>query len=235
MTARARARLRSARAAAAPGRLILVAAAGWRLRLMAVKRLVDLLLAVPLLLLALPVMLAAAVTIRRVDPGPVLYRQIRIGRHGRPFVLWKLRTMVTDADRRLTEHLAADPQARAEWQATCKLAHDPRILPHIGSPLRRFAIDELPQLWNVVRGDLSLVGPRPLPAYHLKRLPKRVRTLRGRVRPGLTGLWQVARRDRSHAEMQRLDLAYVTGWSPWLDLVILLRTAVVLGSGRHCL
>ncbi|SOD97197.1 sugar transferase [Caenispirillum bisanense] len=200
-----------------------------------VKRRMDLMLGLPLLLLALPVIGAAAAAVWLTDRGPVFYRQVRIGRHGRPFVLWKLRTMCRDADRRLAEHLAADPQARAEWAATCKLADDPRILPRIGAPLRRYAVDELPQLWNVVRGDLSLVGPRPLPAYHMKRLPRSVRRLRGRMRPGLTGLWQVARRDRSFAEMQRLDLAYVGDWSPALDLALLARTALVLRSGRHCL
>lgn len=199
------------------------------------KRLVDLALGLPLLLLALPVMAAAALAVALADPGPVLYRQVRIGRGGRPFVLWKLRTMTLDAERRLADHLAADPQARIEWATTCKLAADPRILPRVGAPLRRYALDELPQLWNVIRGDLSLVGPRPLPDYHMAELPKSVRRLRCRVRPGLTGLWQVERRDRSHAEMQRLDLAYVGRWSPLLDARILLRTAVVLRSGRHCL
>lgn len=212
-----------------PQRRPAVARRHWR----SLKRFIDLVLGVPLLLAAVPIIALAALAIVAVDPGPVFYRQTRAGRQGRPFQLWKLRTMVVDADQRLVEHLAADPAARAEWAATCKLTNDPRILPVIGQPLRRFAVDELPQLWNVVRGDLSLIGPRPLPDYHLEQMPVHVRRLRARVRPGLTGLWQVARRDHSHEEMQRLDLDYVSRWSLLLDATILMRTAVLLGSGRH--
>lgn len=198
------------------------------------KRAVDVALAVPLLLLALPVIAVAALAIVATDGGPVFYTQVRLGRGGRPFRLWKLRTMVRDAERMLARRLTEDAETRAEWDAACKLADDPRILPGIGHLLRRFAIDELPQLLNVLRGDLSLVGPRPLPAYHLNQLNAGVRALRRSVRPGLTGLWQVARRGRSMAEMERLDAAYVQGWTPVLDLMLLLRTVAVLSGGRHC-
>ncbi|EKV29554.1 Undecaprenyl-phosphate galactose phosphotransferase [Caenispirillum salinarum AK4] len=201
----------------------------------ALKRTMDVALAVPLLALALPVIALAAVAIRLADCGPAFYSQVRLGRDGRPFRLWKLRTMVPNAERVLARRLTADDAVKAEWAATCKLADDPRILPGIGHMLRRYAIDEVPQLWNVLRGDLSLVGPRPLPPYHLNALDAGTRTLRRGVRPGLTGLWQVARRDRSLGEMARLDAAYVRSWTPLLDVWLLLRTIVVLSGGRHCL
>lgn len=205
--------------------------AGWT----AVKRGLDLLLAPLLLLLALPLLAVAAVAIVVADGGgPVLYSQLRLGRDGRPFRLWKLRTMRRNAEHLLARALTTDPLVQAEWTETCKLARDPRILPWVGAPLRRFAIDELPQLWNVLRGDLSLVGPRPLPAYHQRLLPPGVRLARLRVRPGLTGLWQVARRDHSLDELARLDLAYVTEWSLRRDLLLLLRTPLALAGGRHC-
>ncbi|WP_404379134.1 sugar transferase [Caenispirillum salinarum] len=201
----------------------------------ALKRAMDVALAAPLLALALPVIAVGALAIRLTDGGPAFYSQIRLGRDGRPFRLWKLRTMVRDAERMLARRLMTDDVLKAEWTATCKLAGDPRILPGIGHLLRRYAIDELPQLWNVLRGDLSLVGPRPLPAYHLNALDPGTRVLRRGVRPGLTGLWQVARRDRSLAEMERLDAVYVRSWTPLLDVRLLLRTIVVLSGGRHCL
>lgn len=199
------------------------------------KRTMDLVLAVPLILAVLPLLAMAAVAIRATDGGPVFYTQIRLGRGGRPFRLWKLRTMRRDAERVLARRLMECATTRAEWHATCKLADDPRVLPRIGPLLRRFAIDELPQLWNVVRGDLALVGPRPLPAYHQNQLNAGVRALRRSLRPGLTGLWQVERQDRSIAEMERLDAAYVQTWTPFLDLWLLLRTAKVLSGGQHCL
>lgn len=199
-----------------------------------IKRAMDVTLALPLLMVALPMIALAAMWIVAVDGRPVFYTQVRLGRDGRPLRLWKLRTMVRDAEQVLVHRLMEDAHLRAEWRATCKLDNDPRILPGVGSLLRRFAIDELPQLWNVLRGDLSLVGPRPLPVYHHDKLRAGVQTLRRRVRPGLTGLWQVYRRDHSLAEMERLDTAYVHTWTPFLDLVLLARTVAVLGSGRHC-
>ena len=143
--------------------------------------------------------------------------------------------MVPDADAVLETALAADPALREEWDAHFKLEADPRIT-RVGRVLRRTSLDELPQLFNVLRGDMSLVGPRPLPQYHHDELPERVRALRERVRPGITGLWQVSgRSDSGTLGMERWDPYYVRNWSLWLDAVILVRTLKVVarGSGAY--
>lgn len=167
------------------------------------------------------------------DRRSPLFMQERVGMRGHSFRALKFRTMRPDAERVLQEHLARDPELREEWQRNFKLRNDPRITA-IGSLLRRTSLDELPQLINVLRGEMSLVGPRPLPAYHFEQLPERVRKLRDRVRPGITGLWQVSGRSETGPEgMARWDTYYVRNWSIWLDIVILVRTirAVVTGHG----
>jgi exopolysaccharide biosynthesis polyprenyl glycosylphosphotransferase len=194
-----------------------------------VKRGVDIVLGAMLLLLALPLLAILAMGIRLIDGGPVLFRQDRIGRHGRPFRMLKLRTMTADAEERLAD-LA--PLNLIQGSAF-KLERDPRLT-RTGPFLRRTSLDELPQLWNVLRGEMSLVGPRPpLPeevaaydAWHRRRLS---------VSPGMTGLWQVeGRQDPVFDHWVRLDLVYIDGWSLRLDVVILLRTipAVLGGGGR---
>ena len=198
-----------------------------------IKRSVDLVLGAVGLLLALPVLLVAALLVRLSSRGPVLFAQERIGRHGKTIRIYKLRTMVEDAERVLEEHLATDCAARREWEEGFKLANDPRLVPRLGRLLRRFSIDELPQLLNVLKGDMSLVGPRPFPAYHLASFPAEFRALREQVRPGITGMWQVMVRSRGGLEEQQAyDTYYIRNWSLFMDVYLLSRTVFAVLSGR---
>jgi lipopolysaccharide/colanic/teichoic acid biosynthesis glycosyltransferase len=200
------------------------------------KRWMDQCVAVPLFLVSLPVIAIAALCIKLTGRGPVFYRQIREGANGRRIPVWKLRTMHCDADQLLEQWFETHPEDRAHWKRHFKLRHDPRVLPGIGRLLRRTSLDELPQLWSVLKGEMSLVGPRPFPDYHLDQFTPEFRTLRGRVQPGLTGLWQVTARSNGDVELQQaLDTYYIRNWSPWLDLYILARTvaAVLLARGAY--
>lgn len=177
-----------------------------------------------------PVVGALALAVRR-DGGGAFYSQARIGKGGKPFHIWKLRTMVPDADKRLHEVLASDPAAKAEWDTTQKLRNDPRITP-AGSFLRRSSLDELPQLWNVLRGDMSLIGPRPM-------LPEQRPMYPGlaydKLRPGITGLWQTEGRNATtFAARAEYDARYEAGVTFMGDLRILMRTVSVVFRGTGC-
>lgn len=200
---------------------------------MHVKRAFDLVAALALLALLSPVLLIAALCVKLSSPGPVLFRQRRIGQDGRPFEMLKLRTMVANADSAIHQAYVAKlirGEAGAEG-GQFKLAADPRITP-VGRWLRKLSIDELPQLVNVVKGEMSLVGPRPPLAYEYELYDERARQ-RLSVRPGITGLWQVSGRNQlDFHQMVDLDLAYIARWSLWLDLTIVLRTPLALVGGR---
>ncbi len=195
-----------------------------------VKRAFDVVGALGLLVLFGPLMLVVALIIT-FDGGPAVFGHRRIGAGGRPFTCWKFRSMVVDADSVFAELLARDPNARAEWAATRKLRDDPRIT-RIGGLLRRTSLDELPQLFNVLAGEMSLVGPRPIVEEEVARY-RACFPFYMRCRPGLTGLWQISgRNDIDYSRRVQLDTAYVFGWSFWDDILILLRTAGVMVSGR---
>lgn len=200
------------------------------------KRLFDLVMLVPISLVALPVVAVSALAVFVISPGNPFFAQVREGHRGRPIRIWKLRTMKSDAEDLLEEHLKTHPDAKAEWESHFKLTHDPRVLPVVGSFLRRTSIDEFPQLFNVLVGELSLVGPRPFPYYHLESFDDGFRSLRSSVRPGLTGYWQVTSRSTADLVAQvELDSYYIKNWSLWLDLYIVARTpwAVLFGPGAY--
>ena len=197
------------------------------------KRLLDVALAAVGLLIAAPIILCAAALVRLLDGGPAFFVQDRAGLDGRRIAVPKIRTMRREAERRLEEHLSANPELREEWEAHYKLKSDPRLIPVVGRFFRRFSIDELPQLWTVLQGDMSVVGPRPFPDYHMQHFSPEFLALRRRVRPGITGLWQVTVRSAgSIAEQESYDSYYIRNWSAWLDLYILSRTMAAVISGR---
>lgn len=198
------------------------------------QRVFDIIVAAVALFLLLPILLIIVVMIWLQDGGPVLFKQVRIGQGGRPFTCMKLRTMVIDAKPRLEALLAADVQARAEWARDQKLRNDPRVT-LLGRALRETSLDELPQLINVLRGDMSIVGPRPIVDAEIVRYGKSFRHYCA-VRPGITGLWQVSgRNDVSYSRRVALDVLYVRSQSLRRDCEILLMTvpAVFLREGSY--
>jgi lipopolysaccharide/colanic/teichoic acid biosynthesis glycosyltransferase len=196
-----------------------------------VKHAFDRLAAAALLAIALPLLVLIAVAVGCTSHGPVFYRQERPGRHGRCFRMWKFRTMVDGADRRRHELLRLSPH---HAQPLFQSPDDPRIT-RVGRLLRKYSLDELPQLINVLRGEMSLVGPRPHQMWEVEQYGPR-ELARLRVRPGLTGLWQVSGRSSlSWDAAIALDLEYVERWSLGTDALILLRTplAVLRGDGAY--
>jgi lipopolysaccharide/colanic/teichoic acid biosynthesis glycosyltransferase/glycosyltransferase involved in cell wall biosynthesis len=191
------------------------------------KRVFDIVSAVGLLTVAVPLGVLIAAAIRLETRGPVFYRQIRIGRGGRLFSLWKFRSMAVNSQELLERYLAEHPDLLAEWEATHKLKDDPRVT-RVGRFLRRRSLDELPQLWNVLKGDMSLIGPRPIVDEEVPKYGDAFALYR-RVKPGLTGLWQVSgRSDLSYRRRVELDSHYIRHWSLWLDMKVIWKTVGVL-------
>jgi Undecaprenyl-phosphate galactose phosphotransferase WbaP len=201
---------------------------------LAAKRLLDLLLALLVAVVLAPLLAFIALSVRFSSEGSIFFRQERIGRHGRRFYAYKFRSMYQNAGELLVQALSKDASLRAEWEEKQKLRNDPRIT-RIGRFLRHTSLDELPQLWNVIKGEMSLVGPRPIVASEIPRYGQSFR-LYASVPGGITGLWQVSgRNDTSYEDRVSLDEYYVRNWSVWLDLYILARTikAVLLRQGAY--
>ncbi|TWU22917.1 UDP-glucose:undecaprenyl-phosphate glucose-1-phosphate transferase [Novipirellula galeiformis] len=199
------------------------------------KRFCDLAICVPAILLLCPIAFLIGYLIRRGDPGPVFFGHERVGQHGKKFRAWKFRSMVVDAENVLQEYLQKHPELKAEWEADHKLRDDPRVIRGIGTLLRKWSIDEFPQLWNIVKGEMSLVGPRPIIEAEIAKYSEGYFAYSHMV-PGLTGLWQVSgRNDTTYAERVKLDGFYARNWSPWLDIWILVRTpyAVLKSDGAY--
>jgi len=191
-----------------------------------IKRSFDVICTMPLLFVLTPLLVIVALLVRR-DDGPIIFGHERIGQHGRKFRCFKFRTMVVNADVVLQELFANDLHARAEWEKDFKLKNDVRVTA-IGRLLRRTSLDELPQLWNVLRGDMSLVGPRPVTEQELDRYGQDVRYYL-MAKPGITGLWQVSgRNDIEYARRVSLDVSYVQHWSLLQDVTILIKTIGVV-------
>ncbi|VGO18286.1 UDP-glucose:undecaprenyl-phosphate glucose-1-phosphate transferase [Pontiella sulfatireligans] len=200
-----------------------------------IKRLYETGLVLLFLPLWLPLIIVLALLVFVSDRRNPFYAQERVGRKGRLFKAIKLRTMVPDADQALQNVLAADEAKRNEWETFYKLKTDPRIT-RIGRLLRRFSLDELPQFLNVLSGEMALVGPRPLPVYHQDGLSEKSRLIRSKVRPGMTGQWQVSgRSDCNVEEMEQWDNFYVRNWSVWMDIYIMARTlrVVLFSQGAY--
>ena len=179
-----------------------------------------------------PVFLFTAIAVKMSSRGGIFYKQKRLGHNGKIFYVYKFRTMFQDADKRLEELLKADADMRAEWDVSHKLSKDPRITP-LGKFLRKTSLDELPQLFNVFKGDMYLVGPRPVTQDEIDRHYKGDAAYYFMVRPGITGLWQVSgRSDTDYRFRVETDVWYVLNWSPWLDLMILAKTVWVVLRGK---
>jgi Undecaprenyl-phosphate galactose phosphotransferase WbaP len=203
----------------------------WAMR---VKRSLDLLLTVIGGLLISPLLLTIVVLIKSDSSGPAFFGHQRLGAEGKPFRCWKFRTMHINAEQLLDRFLQDNPGLQVEWEQNYKLREDPRVT-RIGRFLRKTSLDELPQLWNVLWGEMSLVGPRPIVEAEVPKYGTTYKMLR-RIRPGLSGFWQVSgRSDTDYTERVKLDAYYVRNWSVWLDIVILARTvrSVVVGRGAY--
>ena len=190
----------------------------------AFKRTIDVVGSAVLLIALAPLFALIAVLVKVTLPGPVFFRQVRLGRHGRPFRCIKFRTMVPDAEQRLQR----DPLLRAAFENNYKIKDDPRVSP-LGALLRRTSLDEVPQLWNVLRGDMSLIGPRPVVPPELAKYGTHSQKLLS-VPPGLSGLWQTCgRSDTTYEQRVRFDMLYIDHRSAWLDIKLIFLTIVAVG------
>lgn len=200
----------------------------------AIKRAMDLVMAVTILAILSPVFIAVYLVIKIFDPGPALFSHLRVGRDGRMFKVHKFRTMRVDAQERLDEVLASDPAAAAEWAQFQKLRNDPRVTV-VGRFLRKSSLDELPQLLNIIRGEMSVIGPRPVTSGEIHRYGPDYPFYTA-VRPGVLGLWQVRGRNKlTYPERVAYDVQYVKTWSIWQDIKIMFMAVpvVLLGLGAY--
>jgi len=195
------------------------------------KRALDIAIVLPALIISLPIIFVAGVAIFASDPGPIFFSQTREGRNGKPIRIYKLRSMVQGAEAKLAKYLSENPAARFEYERTMKLREDPRIIP-VGKLIRKASVDELPQLWSILKGDMSLVGPRVMPTREIDLYSEDGREARRDMLPGLTGFWQVEHRNDSDFRVREIaDSFYVANWSVWLDVWIILRTVRVVLTG----
>ena len=181
-----------------------------------------------------PFLLLLAIMVGVDNKGHIIFAHRRVGQNGKEFNCYKFQSMVPDAQKRLEEYLAKNPEAKKEWEESFKLTNDPRVT-KLGAFLRKTSLDELPQLWNVIMGDMSLVGPRPIVQKEVPKYGPYIREYY-MVPPGITGMWQVSgRSDTTYDERVAMDTWYVRNWSVWIDLVFLFKTvkAVVAGKGAY--
>jgi Undecaprenyl-phosphate galactose phosphotransferase WbaP len=199
-----------------------------------IKRIMDILFVLIGGILILPFLLIIALLIKITSPGPVLYKHKRLGLNGKPFYTYKFRTMKKNAEQLLEELLKSDPAIREEWEKNHKLKNDPRVTA-VGKILRHFSLDEFPQLINIIKGEMSLVGPRPIVDDEIEKYGDDFDRIFS-IKPGLTGLWQVSgRSDTNYSERISYDTYYLQSWSAWLDLWIILKTfgSIIIGRGAY--
>ena len=196
-----------------------------------IKRIFDLVCTILGSILLSPLLLGLTLLVAVTNRGHVIFAHQRVGRNGRLFPCYKFQTMIPNAQEALKKYLAENPEARKEWEANFKLEHDPRVT-KLGAFLRKTSLDELPQLWNVIKGDMSLVGPRPIVTKEIERYGDYFREY-SMVLPGITGMWQASgRSDVTYEERVAMDTWYVRNWSIWVDLMYLFKTITVVFSRK---
>ena len=199
-----------------------------------IKRIFDLVCTIFGSILISPILLLITIRVAIDNRGHVIFTHWRVGKHGKPFPCYKFQTMVPMSDEELQKYLDNNPEAKREWQETFKLTNDPRVT-ELGAWLRKTSLDELPQIWNVIRGDMSLVGPRPIVEEEVVKYGEFIREYY-MVLPGITGMWQVSgRSDTTYEERVAMDTWYVRNWSVWIDMMYLFKTvkAVITGKGAY--